>query len=203
MNGYYLAFSPQDIGNRLGISKTRIYEAVKALKEKYYICEDGKNHLQFFVKPNPEYGKNHSLNNWENPKMENKTPIMEQKKPKTDQIFPKTCIEIDNKDKIDNIDKDNNKSNDKLNLLPIAEELEGILFNKDASTDDWETISRIIDTEAYNRAERQFFAECDRNEQKLRENCINYVIQLLQNLSDEDKKIVCEIVKRYINQEGI
>ena len=182
MNDYNLAFSPQDIGNKLGISKTRIYEAVKALKEKYYICEDGKNHLQFFVKPNPEYGKNHSLNNWENPKMENKTPIMEQKKPKTDQIFPKTCIEIDNKDKEIKI----NKPKDDLNLPTIIEELEGILFNKDVCEDDWETISRIIDTEAYNRAARQFLTECDKDEQKYREDCIYYVFRLLQNLSEED-----------------
>ena len=97
MNGYNLALSKQDIANKLKISSTRYYEAIKSLKEQYYICEDGKNHLQFFVKPNPEYGKGHGLNNWEKPEMDNKTPILEHKMPKTDQNLPKTCIEIDNK----------------------------------------------------------------------------------------------------------
>lgn len=197
MNGYNLALSKQDIANKLGISSTRYYEAIKALKRHHYICDDGKNHLQFFVKPNPEYGKNHGINNWGSPEMDNKTPYLEQRMPKTDQNLPKTCIEIDNKYKYIKTDK----TNYDLSMFTIAEELEGILFNKDVCTEDWETISEIIDTEAYNRAVRQFLAKCDKDEQKYKEDCINFVFRLLQSKSDEDIKKVYEIVNRHINQE--
>lgn len=197
MDGYNLALSKQDIANKLKISSTRYHEAIKALKKQYYICEDGKNHLQFFVKPNPEYGKGHGLNNWEKPEMDNKTPILEQRMPKTDQKFPKTSIEIDNKQL--NIKTD--KRNHDLSILTIAEELEGILFNKDVCTEDWETISTIIDIEAYHRAERQFLTECDRDEQKYKGNCIYYVFQLLQSNSDEEMKIITEIVRNHMYQE--
>ena len=197
MNGFNLALSKQDIANKLGISSTRYYEAIKALKGHHYICDDGKNHLQFFVKPNPEYGRDHGINNWENPEMDNKTPYLEQRMPKMDQNFPKNSIEIYNKDKY----KKTDKANHNLSMFTIAEELEGILFNKDVCTEDWETISEIIDTEAYNRAERQFFQACDRDVQKLKEDCTYYVFQLLQSKSDEEIKIITEIVNKHMYQE--
>ena len=93
------------------------------------------------------------------------------------------------------------KPNHDLNMLTIAEELEGILFNKDVCTEDWETISEIIDTEAYNRAERQFYQECDRDVQKLKEDCTYYVLQLLQSKSDEEIKIITEIVYKHYQEE--
>ena len=59
-DGYTFALSKQDIMNCTGISRTRYYEAVKELKEHYYLIDDGYNHLSFFLSPNPEYAKAHN-----------------------------------------------------------------------------------------------------------------------------------------------
>ncbi len=194
----------------MNISFTRYYEAIKQLKSLYYICDDGNNHLQFFVRPNPEYAKTHGIKDWENPeteiglpKMENLSPKTEIEIPKTDEIKPKTVsispktdIEIDNK-YIDNEIK--NTDIPLADLSSLARDLEAILFNHCASDEDWDTLSQLIDVDAYSKADRQFFRECNRDEKVYQKNIVFYVYELVKKMSKSDIEILQNIVKRCEN----
>ena len=107
-NNYNLALSKQDINNKLGISFTRYYEAISLMKKLHYLCSEGGNYLHFFLKPNPEFEKEHGIREWQNPESEELAPKAEQIAPKTGKIVPKSNIEIDiidNKDIIEDVIK--------------------------------------------------------------------------------------------------
>lgn len=197
-NGFDLALSKQDIKNQLGISFTRFYEAITLLKKHHYLCEDRKNHLQFFLTPNQEYADRKAIQNWESPKPDSNSPKLEPTVPQLEQNSPISNIEIDKKDKIDKTDNTDDLFLEKQNL---AEELEGILFNKDVDDDSWKTITKIVDVSAYRRKEKQLSTVYMNDDDKYRYYITNYVLSLIDNLSENQLDTIVRIVNNHLQEE--
>lgn len=198
MNGFDLALSKQDIKNQLGISFTRFYEAITLLKKHHYLCEDRKNHLQFFVSPNKEYAERRAIQNWESPEPDSNSPKLEASVPQLEQISPNSNIEIDKKDKIDKTDNTEDLLLDKWTL---AENLEGILFNKGVDDDCWETITEIVDIYAYRRIENALSTMHQSDFNKYRNGIINYVLELIDALDPDQLDAIVRIVNNNIEEQ--
>ena len=108
-DNFRMALSKQDIKDKLEISFTRFYEAIKLLRRMHYICCSGSNQFHFFLSPNPDFEKEHGIGDWESPKSEQSNPKIEEEFRKAGETVPKTNIEIDIIDKIDNKDKNKPK----------------------------------------------------------------------------------------------
>lgn len=197
MNGFELALSKQDIKNELGISFTRFYEAITLLKKHHYLCEDRKNHLQFFMTPNQEYADRKAIQNWESPKPDSDIPDLESSVPQLEQNSPISNIEIDKKDKIDKKDNTEDLFFEKWTL---AEELEGILFNRDIDDESWKTISEIIDVDEYNRKEKEFSTAYRGDFEMFHYETINYVLGLINNLNCNQLDTIVCIVNEYFEE---
>lgn len=96
-NGYDLAFSPQDVIDRMNIGKTTVHKYIKIMKEKGYLVQKSGNVYDFYEIPRGE-------------KTESGSPFSEQKNSRGEQISSQGKqhslqgdIEIYNKDI--NIDK--------------------------------------------------------------------------------------------------
>lgn len=96
-NGYDLAFSPQDVIDRMNIGKTTVHKYINIMKEKGYLVQKSGNVYDFYEIPRGE-------------KAESGSPFSEQKNSRGEQISSQgkphstQCdIEIYNKDI--NIDK--------------------------------------------------------------------------------------------------
>ena len=197
-NGFELALSKQDIKNELGISFTRFYEAITLLKKHHYLCEDRKNHLQFFMTPNQEYADRKAIQNWESPKPDSDIPDLESSVPQLEQNSPITNIEIDKTDKIDKTDNTEEVLLDKWNL---AEGLEGILFNKDVDDDCWKTITEIVDIYAYRRVEKALLTMHQSDPYKYRNSIINYVLGLINALDPDQLDAIVHIVNNNFKEQ--
>ena len=69
--------------------------------------------MHFFLKPNPEFEKEHGIREWQNPESEELAPNTKTIAPKLGKFVPKSNIEIDiidNKDIIDNVIKKENQT---------------------------------------------------------------------------------------------
>lgn len=97
MDDFHLELSKQDIKDRLGISFTRYYDAIRGLRKAHYLCEDYNGRLHFFTYQNPDFG---IIQNWDSkdrkPKKDNSEPFLENVAPISAKIVPKPDIEINN-----------------------------------------------------------------------------------------------------------
>ena len=91
-NGYDLAFSPQDVIDRMSIGKTTVHKYINKMKEKGYLVQKSGNVYDFYEIPRGE-------------KVENGSPFSEQKNSRGEQISSQgkqhssqDDIEIYNKD---------------------------------------------------------------------------------------------------------
>ena len=71
-NGYDLAFSPQDVIDRMGIGKTTVHNYIKKMKEKGYLVQKSGNVYDFYEIPRGE-------------KTESGSPFSEQKNSRGEQ----------------------------------------------------------------------------------------------------------------------
>ena len=183
----------QDIKDKLGISFTRFYEAIMLLRRMHYICCSGSNQFHFFLSPNPDYEKEHGLQDWVFPESVQLNPKTEKDLPKIEIIVPERNIEIDNIDKINNKDIGRSKQT-------LAINLDHVLFNGLASAEDLRAIQKWIDVDAYHRVDRKLLKDNWGNDEKYRSCVLLYLSQLLDEMKDADVNALENLINQIVKE---